>query len=161
MSQSRVLNYRISLELTFHINPIMCPSPILSIHQSHIPPTMRHFITESGTCMHIAVRNALWDICQTHCWICEVGLFDRLMGYHFTVWANLDWSLQLNVKLAKIILRRHQLTHPVSPGYYNMEVETKWPLFSRRYSQTHFLEWKCSNYDKYFTEYCSSRSNWL
>ena len=34
------------------------------------------------------------------------------------------------------------------------EVETKWPPFSRRNFQMHFLEWKCMNSDKDFTELC-------
>ena len=29
----------------------------------------------------------------------------------------------------------------------HLEAETKWPPFSRRHFQTHFLEWKCMNFD--------------
>ena len=29
----------------------------------------------------------------------------------------------------------------------NIEAETKWPSFSRRHFQTHFLEWKCMSFD--------------
>ena len=33
-----------------------------------------------------------------------------------------------------------------------IETETKWPPFSRRYFQMHFLEWKCMNFEWDFTE---------
>ena len=32
-------------------------------------------------------------------------------------------------------------------GWQNLEAETKWPPFSRRHFQTHFLEWNCMNFD--------------
>ena len=32
---------------------------------------------------------------------------------------------------------------------------TKWPPFRKRHSQTHFLEWKISIFDKKFTEVLS------
>ena len=35
----------------------------------------------------------------------------------------------------------------------------KWPPFSRQHFQMHFLEWKCVNFDKDFTEVCSQESN--
>ena len=35
----------------------------------------------------------------------------------------------------------------------------KWPPFHRRHFQMHFLEWKCMNFAKDFTEFCSSCSN--
>ena len=33
--------------------------------------------------------------------------------------------------------------------------ETKWPPFSRRHFQMHFLGWKCMNFTSDFTEVCS------
>ena len=36
---------------------------------------------------------------------------------------------------------------------------SKWPPFSRRHFQMHFLEWKCMNFDWDFTEVCSQGSN--
>ena len=36
----------------------------------------------------------------------------------------------------------------------------KMAAFSRRHFQIHFVEWKCSNCDKNFTEVCSQGSNW-
>ena len=35
----------------------------------------------------------------------------------------------------------------VQEDYQHIEAETKWPPFPRRHFQTHFLEWKCSNFD--------------
>ena len=37
--------------------------------------------------------------------------------------------------------------------------QDKWPPFSRRHFQMHFLEWKCINFDSDFTEVCSQGSN--
>ena len=37
---------------------------------------------------------------------------------------------------------------------------TKWLPFRKQYSQTHFLEWGCENFDLIFTEICSEGSNW-
>ena len=31
----------------------------------------------------------------------------------------------------------------------------KWPPYSRRHFEIHFLEWKCMNFDQNFTEVCS------
>ena len=42
---------------------------------------------------------------------------------------------------------------------YHIEAETKWPQFSRWHFQMHFLEWKCINFDRCFTEVCSQGSN--
>ena len=42
----------------------------------------------------------------------------------------------------------------------HIEAETKWPPFSRRYFQMHFLEWKYMISDFYITEVCSWGSNW-
>ena len=45
----------------------------------------------------------------------------------------------------------HFLWTPHWPGrinfWYHIEAETKWPPFSRRHFQMHFLEWKCMNFD--------------
>ena len=41
----------------------------------------------------------------------------------------------------------------------HIEVETKWPLFSRHF-QMQSLEWKCMNFDYEFNEVCSWGSNW-
>ena len=35
----------------------------------------------------------------------------------------------------------------------------KWPTFTRRHFQIHFLEWKCVNFDEDFTEICSHGPN--
>ena len=35
---------------------------------------------------------------------------------------------------------------------YQNEAETKWPPFCRRQFQSHFLEWKVSYFDWYFTD---------
>ena len=43
--------------------------------------------------------------------------------------------------------------------YQHIEAETKWPPFSRRHVQRHFLEWKCVNCDLVFTEVCSQVFN--
>ena len=37
--------------------------------------------------------------------------------------------------------------------------QDKWPPFSRRHFQMHFLQWKCINFDSNFTEVCSQGSN--
>ena len=42
-----------------------------------------------------------------------------------------------------------------TPVLKHIEAETKWPPFSRRHFRTHFLEWKCYNFDQNFTEVCS------
>ena len=36
---------------------------------------------------------------------------------------------------------------PIYPTQLHIEAETKWPPFSRRHFQMHFLEWKCMNFD--------------
>ena len=43
--------------------------------------------------------------------------------------------------------------------YQHIEAETKWPPFRRRCLQMHFLECKCMNFAKDFTEVCSYGSN--
>ena len=35
------------------------------------------------------------------------------------------------------------------------EAKTRWPSFSRRHFQMHFIEWRCLNFAWYFTEVCS------
>ena len=37
----------------------------------------------------------------------------------------------------------------------HIETETKCPPFSRRHCETHFLEWRCMNFDWEFSEVCS------
>ena len=41
----------------------------------------------------------------------------------------------------------------------HIETETKWPPFSRRHFQVHFLEWKYINFDYDFTEVSFQGSN--
>ena len=38
-------------------------------------------------------------------------------------------------------------------------LKKKWLTFSRQHFEMHFLEWKCMNFDKDFTEVCSWGSN--
>ena len=47
-----------------------------------------------------------------------------------------------------LVLNRSQAIIWTKDGLvYHIEAKTKWPLFRRRHFETHFLEWKCWNFD--------------
>ena len=62
----------------------------------------------------------------------------------YATWSPMSWMMSPVACLA-------ELTHNVA--------ETRWPPFSRRHFQIHFLEWKCINFDVYFTEVSKGQIN--
>ena len=63
------------------------------------------------------------------------------------------------ISKALYVIEWCRIIDPILNHPENIETETKWPTFSRRQVQSHFLEWKCINFHYYFTEFCSKGSN--
>ena len=42
---------------------------------------------------------------------------------------------------------RHTLLTPGKLAWFNIEAQTKWPIFPRRHFQMHFREWRWVNFD--------------
>ena len=84
-------------------------------------------------------------------------------------WPSWPWNIPVStlVGLSNLSRTKNLVSHILWPKYsglvirdwqdrqggsWHIEAKTKWPPFSRRHFQIHFLEWKCMNVDWKFTE---------
>ena len=81
---------------------------------------------------YIGWNPALWDLLCVMCYVCYVCGWQPM--------GQVEWGEHVGI---------NQL----------IEAETKWPPFSRRHFQIHFLQWKCMNFAYIFIEVCSLGSN--
>ena len=87
-------------------------------------------------------------------------IFVQWLQNNYTAWpwdVKLDkWKYPIHNMPRQTTL--HQL-YCLTLRCYHIEAETKWPTFSRRHFQMHFLQWKYLNFEYNLTEVCSWGSN--
>ena len=69
--------------------------------------------------------------------------------------ATAQVTSQLQALLPQVRNRPWSHSYQIISAVPHIEAKTKWPPFSRQHFQMHCPEWKCMNFDEYFTEVCS------
>ena len=140
-SQSLWQNVKCMMKWKSHVHSYSC-----MIQKAWLLPVPGHQHQQFILSFHIPIQClSTWSLLTT-------GLTSHIFQPNFPSQAFIFGSI--SIAEGAIFVQSHKKC-----TFYHIEAETKWTPFRRRHLQVHFLEWKCLNSDRNFTEVFSQGSN--